>query len=191
MSGCTTSGIPSRPSRRRQAFTSCRYQSGWGTAASLWRCMCTATTSPRMVTPLGLREVIVRGIVRRSTWPPTAPLQSLFFGTDQGHSSVIVRVPGLCTLNWTMGHARGAATEMADDTSSSSFLGRHPLWWFLIGPAGAVGSVWGKRLGEDRPLLGHIVFILGLVLIAIGHGCAIDWAYVRLAGHRRGRGCGL
>ena len=72
---------------------------------------------------------------------------------------------------------------MADDTSSLSFLSRRPFWWFLIGPAGAVGSVWGKRLAEDRPLLGHIVFILGLVLIAIGHGWAIDWAYVRLAGH--------
>lgn len=51
---------------------------------------------------------------------------------------------------------------MADDTSSLSFLSRRPFWWFLIGPAGAVGSVWGKRLAEDRPLLGHIVFILGL-----------------------------
>jgi hypothetical protein len=30
---------------------------------------------------------------------------------------------------------------MADDTSSLSFLSRHPFWWFLIGPAGAVGSV--------------------------------------------------
>ena len=37
---------------------------------------------------------------------------------------------------------------MADDTSSLSFLRRHPFWWFLIGPAGAAGSVWGKRLGE-------------------------------------------
>jgi hypothetical protein len=71
------------------------------------------------------------------------------------------------------------------DASSLSFFRRRPFWWFVIGPAGAVGSVWGKRLGEDRPLLGHIVFILGLVLIAIGHGWAIDWAYVRLAGHRR------
>ena len=66
---------------------------------------------------------------------------------------------------------------MADDTSSLSFLRRHPFWWFLIGPAGAAGSVWGKRLGEDRPLLGYIVFILGVVLIAIGHGWAINWAY--------------
>ena len=74
---------------------------------------------------------------------------------------------------------------MADDTSSLSFLSRRPFWWFLIGPAGAVGSVWGKRLGENRPLLGHIVFILGLVLIAISHGWAIDRAYVRLAGHLR------
>jgi hypothetical protein len=71
---------------------------------------------------------------------------------------------------------------MADDNRSLSFLGRRPFWWFLIGPAGAVGSLWGKRLGEDRPLLGHIVFILGLVLIAIGHGWAIDRAYVRLTG---------
>jgi hypothetical protein len=55
---------------------------------------------------------------------------------------------------------------MADETSWLSFLSRRPSWWFVIGPAGAVGSVWGKRLGEDRPLLGHIVFILGLVLIA-------------------------
>ncbi len=74
---------------------------------------------------------------------------------------------------------------MADDTSSSSFLRRHPFWWFVIAPAGAAGSVWGKRLGEDHPLLGHIVFILSLVLIAIGHGWAINWAYVRLAGHHR------
>jgi hypothetical protein len=74
---------------------------------------------------------------------------------------------------------------MVDDTSSLSFLRRHHFWRFLIGPAGAAGSVWGKRLGEDRPLLGHIVFILGLVLIAIGHGWAINWAYMRLAGHPR------
>ena len=80
---------------------------------------------------------------------------------------------------------REAATEMADDTSSLSLLRRHPPWWFVIGLAGAAGSVWGKRLGEDRPLLGYIVFILGLVLIAIGHGWAINWAYVRLAGHQR------
>ncbi len=74
---------------------------------------------------------------------------------------------------------------MADDTSSLSFL-RHPFCWLVIGLAGSVGSVWGKRLGEDRPLLGYIVFILGLVLIAIGHGWAINWGYVRLAGrHRR------
>jgi hypothetical protein len=73
---------------------------------------------------------------------------------------------------------------MADDTSSLSFLRRHPFWWFVIGLVGAAGSVWGKRLGEDRPLLGYIVFILGLVLIAIGHGGTINWAYVRLAGHR-------
>ena len=77
--------------------------------------------------------------------------------------------------------------EMADDTSSLSFLSRRPFWWFLIGPAGAVGSVWGKRLAEDRPLLGHIVYILGLVLIAVSHGWAINWAYVRLAGHQRHR----
>jgi len=75
---------------------------------------------------------------------------------------------------------------MADDTSSLSFLRRHPFWWFVIAPTGAAGSVWGKRLGEDRPLLGYIVFILGLVLIAIGNGWAINWGYVRLAGrHRR------
>jgi len=54
-----------------------------------------------------------------------------------------------------------------------------------MGPAGAVASLWGKRLGEDRPLLGQLVFILGLVLIAIGHGWAIDWAYGRLPGHHR------
>ena len=77
---------------------------------------------------------------------------------------------------------------MADDTSSLSFLNRRSFWWFVIGPAGAVGSVWGKRLGEDRPLLGHIVFILGLVLIAIGHGWAIDWAYIRLADRHQRRG---
>ncbi len=76
---------------------------------------------------------------------------------------------------------------MVDDTSSLSFLSRRPVWWFVIGPAGAVGSVWGKRLGEDRPLLGRFVFILGLVLIAIGHGWAIDGAYVRLAGHHQRR----
>jgi hypothetical protein len=76
---------------------------------------------------------------------------------------------------------------MADGTTSLSFLRRHPFWWFLISSAGAAGSVWGKRLGENRPILGHIVFILGLVLIAIGHGWAIDWAYVRLAGHGRHR----
>jgi hypothetical protein len=58
---------------------------------------------------------------------------------------------------------------------------QHPLWWFVIGPAGAAASVWGKRLGEDRPRLGYIVYILGLVLIAIGHGWAINWAYARLA----------
>jgi hypothetical protein len=60
-----------------------------------------------------------------------------------------------------------------------------PPIWLVIGLAGAAGSVWGKRLGEDRPLLGHIVYILGLVLIAIGHGWAINWAYVRLAGHQK------
>jgi hypothetical protein len=54
-----------------------------------------------------------------------------------------------------------------------------------MGPAGAAASVWGKRLGEDRPLLGYIVFIVGLVLVAIGHGWAINWVYVRLAGHPR------
>ena len=74
---------------------------------------------------------------------------------------------------------------MADDASALSFPSRHPFWWFLVGPAGAVGSVWGKRLGEDRPLLGRIVFILGLVFIAIGHGWAIDRAYVRLTGQHR------
>ncbi len=74
---------------------------------------------------------------------------------------------------------------MADDTSSLSLLRRHPFWWFAIAPAGAAASVWGKRLGEDHRLLGHIVFSLGLVLIAIGHGWAINWAYVRLATHRR------
>jgi hypothetical protein len=55
----------------------------------------------------------------------------------------------------------------------------------VISLAGAAGALWGKRLGEDRPLLGRIVFILGLVLIAIGHGWAIDRAYVRLAGNHR------
>jgi hypothetical protein len=53
----------------------------------------------------------------------------------------------------------------------------------MMGPVGAAASVWGKRLGEDRPFLGNIVFIVGLVLIAIGHGWAINWVYVRLAGH--------
>ena len=76
---------------------------------------------------------------------------------------------------------------MADDTTSLSFLRRRPFWWLLIGPAGAVASVWGKRLGDDRPLLGHIVFILGLVLIAVGHGWVINLAYVRLGGHQRHR----
>lgn len=74
---------------------------------------------------------------------------------------------------------------MAHETGLSRFLRRHPFWWFLIGPAGAAGSVWGKRLGETRPILGHIVFILGLMLIAIGHGWAIDSAYVRFAGRHR------
>ena len=74
---------------------------------------------------------------------------------------------------------------MADDASLLSFLRRQPFGWFVIGLAGAAGALWGKRLGEDRPLLGRIVFILGLVLIAIGHGWAIDWAYVRLAGNHR------
>jgi hypothetical protein len=62
---------------------------------------------------------------------------------------------------------------------------RIAFWWFVIGPAGAAASVWGKRLGEDRPRLGYIVYILGLVLIAIGHGWAINWAYARLARHPR------
>ena len=83
--------------------------------------------------------------------------------------------------------SEGAVTDMADDTSSLSLLRRYPFWWFLIAPAGLAGSVWGKRLDEDHPLLGHIVFIFGLVLIAIGHGWAINWAYVRLAGHWAGR----
>jgi hypothetical protein len=74
---------------------------------------------------------------------------------------------------------------MADDTSSSTFLERHPFWWFVTGLAGVAGSMWGKRLGEDRPLLGHIVFVLGLVLIAIGHGWVINGAYGRLAGDHR------
>jgi hypothetical protein len=75
---------------------------------------------------------------------------------------------------------------MADGISSLSFLRRQPYWWLVIGLAGAAGSVWGKRLGEHRPLLGYVVFILGLVLIAIGHGWAINWAYGRLASqHRR------
>jgi hypothetical protein len=72
---------------------------------------------------------------------------------------------------------------MADDDSSLGFLRQHP-GWLGIGLAGAAGSVWGKRLGEDRPLLGYIVFVLGLVLIAIGHGWAINSAYVRFAGPR-------
>jgi len=72
---------------------------------------------------------------------------------------------------------------MADDTNSLSFLRQQPFWWFVIGLPGATGSMWGKRLGEDRPLLGYIVYILGLVLVAIGHGWAINWAYVRLAAH--------
>jgi hypothetical protein len=74
---------------------------------------------------------------------------------------------------------------MADDTNSMSFRRQHPPWWFVIGLAGAAASVWGRRIGEDRPLRGYIVFVLGLVLIAIGHGWAINWAYVRLA-QRRG-----
>ena len=74
---------------------------------------------------------------------------------------------------------------MADDTASFNFLSRRPFWWFVIGPAGAAGSMWGKRLGEDHPLLGHVFFVLGLVLVAIGHGWAIDRAYGRLAGHER------
>ena len=72
---------------------------------------------------------------------------------------------------------------MTDDTSSLSLLTRP--WWFVIGLAGAAGALWGKRLGEDRPLLGRIVFILALVLVGIGHGWAINWAYARLAGLRR------
>jgi hypothetical protein len=39
---------------------------------------------------------------------------------------------------------RGAAIDIADDTSSSSFLRRRPFWWFLIGLAGAARSVWGS-----------------------------------------------
>jgi hypothetical protein len=74
---------------------------------------------------------------------------------------------------------------MADGTNSLRLLRRQPFWWFVIGLAGAASSVWGKRLGEDRPLLGYVVFILGLVLIAIGHGWGINWAYVRLAEHHR------
>jgi hypothetical protein len=74
---------------------------------------------------------------------------------------------------------------MAHETSSLNFLRRHPFCWFLIGAAGAASSVGGKRLGEDRPILGHIVFILGLVLIAVAHGWAINLAYGRLAGHQR------
>jgi hypothetical protein len=77
---------------------------------------------------------------------------------------------------------------MADSTRSLNFPGRHPIWWFLMGPAGAAGSMWGRRLSEDRPLLGRIVFVLGLALIAIGHGAAINWAYVRLAGHHQRAG---
>lgn len=74
---------------------------------------------------------------------------------------------------------------MGDDNSSLSFRRQHPFGWLVLGLAGVAGSVWGKRLGEDRPVLGYIVFVLGLVLIAIGHGCVINSAYVRLAGHRR------
>jgi hypothetical protein len=74
---------------------------------------------------------------------------------------------------------------MADGTSSLNFPGQHRIWWFLTGPAGAAGSMWGRRLSEDRPILGHIVFILGLVLIAIGHGWAINWAYIRFADNCR------
>ena len=73
---------------------------------------------------------------------------------------------------------------MAHETSSLSFLRRPRFWRFVIGPAGAAGSVWG-RARRGPFVLGHIVFILGLVLIAIGHGWAIDWAYLRFAGHHR------
>src|ERR1700748_5050 len=79
---------------------------------------------------------------------------------------------------------------MADDSSSLNFLRRHPFWWFLIGPAGAAGSVWGKRLGEGRPLLGHIVFILGLALIAIGHRWGHNGGYARRGAHHRRSGLG-
>jgi hypothetical protein len=74
---------------------------------------------------------------------------------------------------------------MADGTNSLSFLRRQPFWWLVIGFTGAAGSVWGKRLGEDRPVLGYVIFTLGLVLITIGHGWAINWAYERLAGQHR------
>src|ERR1700739_3783900 len=113
-------------------------------------------------------------------WPRLIVSQNCVSGAQ-----LPLRTDAWSSLNWTTGYVRGAAAEMADDTSSLSILSRRPFWWFVIGPAGAVGSIWGKRLGEARPLLGHIVFILGLVLIAIGHGWAIDWAYVRLAGHHR------
>jgi hypothetical protein len=36
-----------------------------------------------------------------------------------------------------------------------------------------------------QQFVGYVVFALGLVLIATGHGWAINWAYVRLAGHHR------
>jgi hypothetical protein len=60
---------------------------------------------------------------------------------------------------------------MAEGTTSLSFL-RRPFLVVPNGPASAAGSLWGKRLGENRPLLGHIVYSLGLLLIAIADGGA-------------------
>jgi len=41
---------------------------------------------------------------------------------------------------------------MADDTSSSSFLRRHPFWWFVIASAGLAGSLDPRAL---RPYFGE------------------------------------
>ena len=81
----------------------------------------------------------------------------------------------------------GCLDDIEDTRPAFRRIVRQHPFWFVLGPAGAAASVWGKRLGEDRPRLGYVVYILGLVLIAIGHGWAINWAYVRLAGHHRHR----